>query len=736
MNAPSAMELWGGVECTVNRVGEVWFDQMAQNGHYGRIDDLDTFAGLGLKTIRQPFLWEQICPGQAAGADWQWAEDRLNRLGVLGIRPIAGLLHHGSGPPGTHLNDPRFPWLFSEYAGNFAKRFPGVGDYTPVNEPLTTARFSGLYGVWYPHGRCDREFLNILFNQCKGTVLAMAQIRRSNPEARLVQTEDIGCITSTPPLAGQADFENERRWLSLDLLCGRVTEEHALWSYLRSAGFTAREILWFANHPCPPGIIGVNHYVSSNRHLDHRWENFPAHCRGGNATMSYADTEAVRVRDSTNAPLSTILLETWQRYHIPLAVTEAHLACTREEQMRWLQEIWEMAGAARARGADVRAVTAWGLLGLYDWHCLLTRNEGYYESGVYDVSGGSPRPTALAAQVRSLASTGSFHHPLLEIPGWWRRDLRFLHPAEETASAEMGAVAAAAASHQWVPGETPPLLIVSGNGSLGEAFARVCGVRGIPWLLFDPALLHAGETSPVEEVLDSAKPWGVVYANGGARDGGSARVSTPGMRGHSLGAVHLSAECGRRGLPYLSFTPDFVFDGKAATPYHEASPPSPPNKFAQAIVREEEAVLQMNPNALVVRTGSLFGPWDADNFLTACLTRLRLGRNVRVQDHATISVTYIPDMVNASLDLLLDHAGGIWHLVNRGETCQERILRCTAAAARLDPQRVIQSLTYRAESGTPAHGRAYRVLGSIRGGLLPPLEEAAERYLRECLTSI
>ena len=447
--------------------------------------------------------------------------------------------------------------------------------------------------------------------------------------------------------------------------------------------------------------------------------------------MRYADTETVRVRGPENTSLDRILMQAWERYHIPLAVTEAHLACTREEQMRWLQEIWNMAGAARALGADVRAVTAWGLLGLYDWHCLLTRHEGCYESGVYDLSGGSPRPTALAAQVRSLATTGSFHHPLLEVPGWWRRDLRFLYPH---GGPEGEPVPVTAASYQWTPGDTPPLLIVGEAGTLGEAFARVCGVRGIPWVQVSAVQFNTGGITAVEEILHSGKPWGVVYAGGYAPAATGGGSMAPDKGCHADGSAVFSAACGRRGLPYLCFTPDFVFDGKAVTPYHEASPTSPPNPNAMAIVRVEQTILSNNPRSLVVRTGSLFGPWDAGNFLTTCLNRLRSGRNVHVDDPATISVTYIPDLVNASLDLLVDEASGIWHLVNRGETCQEGILRRTAAAASLDPQRVMVDSFLMATPQAAIPAPAYRVLGSIRGGLLPPLEEAADRYLRESLT--
>jgi dTDP-4-dehydrorhamnose reductase len=46
------LELWGGPECTVNRVGDGYRDQSVLSGHHDRLNDLDLFAGLGLKAIR------------------------------------------------------------------------------------------------------------------------------------------------------------------------------------------------------------------------------------------------------------------------------------------------------------------------------------------------------------------------------------------------------------------------------------------------------------------------------------------------------------------------------------------------------------------------------------------------------------------------------------------------------------------------------------------------------------
>ncbi|MCA1614209.1 MAG: family 1 glycosylhydrolase, partial [Acidobacteria bacterium] len=397
------LELWGGVECTVNRVGEEYFDQLERSGHAAREGDLELFAALGLSAMRYPVLWERTAPEGPERADWSWADARLARLRELSVRAVVGLTHHGSGPRYTSLVDPAFPEKLAAYARAVAARYPWVRDYTPVNEPLTTARFSGLYGHWYPHGRDARTFARALVTQCRAVALSMRAVREVNPRARLVQTEDLGKTFSTRTLSYQAEFENERRWLGFDLLGGRVSPGHALRDYLLQSGITEAELEWFTANPCPPDIVGVNHYLTSERYLDERLERYPAHTHGGNGRDRYADVEAVRVLAEGCAGPRALLKEAWERYGLPLAVTEAHLGCTREEQLRWFKEVWDGAQSLRAAGADVRAVTAWALLGSFDWDSLVTRAAGRYEPGVFDLRSPSPRPTALAGLLTGLA---------------------------------------------------------------------------------------------------------------------------------------------------------------------------------------------------------------------------------------------------------------------------------------------------------------------------------------------
>src|SRR4051794_36587056 len=119
-----SLELWGGVECTVNRVRDVYRDQVKLTGHHERQGDLERLAALGLKAVRYPVLWERIAPHGIENADWRWSDERLERLRELGITPIVTLCHHGSGPRHTNLLDPSFSEGLAEFARAVAERYP------------------------------------------------------------------------------------------------------------------------------------------------------------------------------------------------------------------------------------------------------------------------------------------------------------------------------------------------------------------------------------------------------------------------------------------------------------------------------------------------------------------------------------------------------------------------------------------------------------------------------------
>lgn len=756
-------EVWAGLECTVNRVGDAYFDQMQLNGHAVREEDISLFASIGMSKMRYPLLWELTAPNGPSSADWTWGDRRLNLLREHKITPIVGLVHHGSGPRHTNLADPGFAEGVAEYAMAVAERYPWLEYFTPVNEPLTTARFSGLYGFWYPHGRDGYTFGLTLLHQCKAIVLAMRAIREVIPHAKLVQTEDLGKTYSTPLLSYQADADNERRWVSLDLLTGNLTPDHAMWRYFINNGIPEEDLQWFRDNPCPPDIMGINHYPTSERYLDEKMEGFPEWSHGGNGIHQYADVDAIRVRSddpqSFYSGHSVLLREAWERYGLPIAVTEVHICGGREEQVQWFKHVWDSCTELKRDGVNIVGVAAWSLLGSYDWISLVTRADGFYESGVFDVRSPKPRPTAIAKMLTCLAQGKKYDHPLFHLPGWWQRPERYLYPFTNEPQEEHAAIFVKGEEswlgqgHKTVRGSNRnsktvtvpdgdglteqevhplkaiarPILITGATGTLGSAFARICSERHIPYRLVDRKQLNITDSFSVEWAISYYNPWAVINTAGYVKVDEAEADATACHLVNAHGAKLLAAACQKRNIQYLTFSSDLVFDGLKQQPYTERDPVNPLNVYGQSKVKAEKFVLDKNPQALIVRTSSFFGPWDDFNFLTLMLNQIARGNNFLAPEDIIVSPTYVPDLVHACLDLLVDQESGIWHLTNEGELSWAELARKAAEIVDFNSA-LIQGFSANELQGQQALRPRYSALSSERGQLLPPLEDALIRY--------
>lgn len=725
------LEMWGGAECTINRVGNRVRDQFELGGQYGRPDDAERIADLGVRAVRWPILWERHDADDEA---WRHTDRALETFRRRGIRVIAGLLHHGSGPRHTHLLHDGFVDGLAGFAGRVAERYPWIRDYTPVNEPLTTARFSTLYGLWYPHQRSNDAFVRALLAQVRAMQRAMAAILPFSPDARLIATEDLGFTHTTPLLAEQGAFDNERRWLTWDLLTGRVDRNHALWRWLcrcAPARGTLDEISNAAiDVRLRPAILGMNYYVTSERFLDDDIGRYPSQFRGGNGKQSYADVEAVRVLRGDLLGHEALIEQASDRYALPIAVTEVHLSCSREQQMLWLQQAWSAACRLRERGHDVRAITTWALYGAFDWSSLLVKDASDYECGAYDLRSPAPRPTALVPMIQALASHGHYEHPVLQGEPWWSGPRRLAYAPRDGARALHGVDGP---RRRVIPtprrrSSAQPLVITGASGTLGHALQRVARDRGLATVALSRRQLDVTDAAATDRWLQSTAPWAVINAAGWVQVDAAEGMHAECMRLNADAAAILAEACYKRGIAFVTFSSDLVFGGDIARPLVESDRVAPQNCYGRSKVAAERAVAAIDPDALVIRSSAFFGDWDDWNFVSRTLADVSAGRNVAVPDDCEVSPTYLPDLAHATYDLLIDGARGIWHVANVGGCTWLDLARSATTHAGLDASRVVPCSS--AAFGWHAPRPRYSVLASERATLLGDLDDALMRYCR------
>jgi len=414
------IEVWASPEPSIARVDATTVrDQGRETGFRTRFSDIDALADLGVAATRFPLLWEH--------GDLAWAAPRLERLRERGVEPIVTLLHHGSGPFETDLLDPAFPARFADYAERVATHFPWVRRWTPINEPLTTARFATLYGVWYPNLRDDRAFGRAMLHQTRAQQLAMERIRRITPEATFILTDDLQRFTAADSaVEGYVAFLRERVFLSVELVAGRVDDHHPLFAFLRDAcGITDAEFALLRAQATPPDIVAFDHYVHSERYV------FTA------PDGRIGDVPAVYVAGEPAPRCGPLLQVAWERLRLPLALGEVHIQAPADERVLWLAQHADDVVAAQAAGVDMRAIGAWAAFGLVDWHSLLRRSDGVAEDGIFTFAGpdAAPQRTAVADAVAALAHGDRI---VGAARGWWERDARLRSPETLLALADAG----------------------------------------------------------------------------------------------------------------------------------------------------------------------------------------------------------------------------------------------------------------------------------------------------------
>ncbi|GAC1312112.1 MAG: hypothetical protein NVS2B3_08390 [Vulcanimicrobiaceae bacterium] len=386
-------EVWASPEPTIARIdADTYRDQCRETGHDRRDGDLDLLASLGISATRYPVLWEAVAPNSPHELDLRWAKRRLERLRELEIEPIVTLLHHGSGPRRTSLIDPAFPDLFAAYARDVADAFPWVRRWTPINEPLTTARFATLYGCWYPNLTSDAAFGAAVTNEALGMLLAMDAIRARIPHAELVATEDLQSFTALDRgVEALVAHKRRRMYLSLDLVMGRVRPGHELYAYLTTTcGVPAARLERIVAHARAPELVAWNYYPNSERAL--------ASGPGGTVV-----NEPLR----EHGPISPLplLRASHDRLRLPFGLGEVHTNADVARRVAWFEARAGDLFALEREGRPVRMIGAWAAFGLVDWDSLLTRFEAYREDGIFTFAGpdGVPQETDLAACVRRYA---------------------------------------------------------------------------------------------------------------------------------------------------------------------------------------------------------------------------------------------------------------------------------------------------------------------------------------------
>ena len=329
--------------------------------------DFDLVCDLGIRFLRfGPPIHRTF--RKAGRYDWEFSDLTFGRLKELDINPIVDLCHFGVPDFIGDFQNPDFPKLFAAYAGAFARRYPWVQLYTPVNEMYICATFSAAYGWWNEQLSSDKAFVTALKHLVKANVLAMSAILEVRPDAIFIQSESSEYFHAENPKAIKpAEIMNARRFLSLDLNYGRRVNSE-MYEFLLDNGMTREEYHFFLDfnlkHSC---IMGNDYYVTN----EHR----------------------VAADGSTSASgeifgYCEITQQYYDRYKLPVMHTETNLkeGPNGTEAVDWLWKEWANVLRVRNKGVPMVGFTWFSLTDQVDWDSALREPNGNVNPlGLYDL---------------------------------------------------------------------------------------------------------------------------------------------------------------------------------------------------------------------------------------------------------------------------------------------------------------------------------------------------------------
>ncbi len=361
-------------------------------------EDLQLAVEVSVNAIRYSVPWYLSNPAPGT-YDWEWIARPIDWLSRHGIVPIIDLLHYGA-PAwlGDGVVNADFPARFAEYAAAFANRFAGeVRYYTPVNEPQTSAMFSGYLKRWPPYLEGVSGWAKVSLRLAEAMVLASRALRSTAKEVQLISAEcfwgpsweELLSAAKTPGEASSPRTSLLLSYFPASLAYGWVKPDSPLAAVLEKQGFEKETFIRFERDAQPPDVFGFNYYP-------YGWETGEEGCR--------------EKRDDLVRRCTVV----YREFGLPVYITETSGGLTEEAKLLWVEALGQALQTLRHEGVDLRGINWWPLFETIQWdyrengqsivECI---KPGLWNNGLFKIEpspDGALRrvPTRVAAAWRDL----------------------------------------------------------------------------------------------------------------------------------------------------------------------------------------------------------------------------------------------------------------------------------------------------------------------------------------------
>ena len=155
------------------------------------------------------------------------------------------------------------------------------------------------------------------------------------------------------------------------------------------------------------------------------------------------------------------------------------------------------------------------------------------------------------------------------------------------------------------------------------------------------------------------------------------------------GPAAVAAAARAANIAFAYFSTDYVFDGQSG-PYSEGDAPAPLSAYGRSKLLGELAVRRVHPDALIIRTTTVYGPDPGRrNFLYGLSRAVHSSQPLRVADDQLSTPTYNRDLARTTVRLLNNDVTGIVHVAGPERLSRVEFAHRAAIAMKLDPTGIL-----------------------------------------------
>lgn len=216
------------------------------------------------------------------------------------------------------------------------------------------------------------------------------------------------------------------------------------------------------------------------------------------------------------------------------------------------------------------------------------------------------------------------------------------------------------------------ILLVGKNGQLGSEIINGAEVFDLKVFGFDREELDVTDAGQILEKIDKIKPDVIINASAYNLVLECEENYADAIEINFLAVQNLARACKENGVIFVTYSTDYVFNGRKGAPYLENDVPGPLQMYGISKLAGEYAALGAYPEkTFVIRTCGLYGGEkgspEKGNFVLNILKEAKEKEIIEVSSEQVVGPTYAKDLSQATLKLLNSKAmPGVYHLVNEG----------------------------------------------------------------------